>query len=113
MFSFISTIDNLSNQLNNAPLYKYRLLKIDEVEYWLQYQRIYPNEEITYTLNGIIAGMSATQIIKPNDDGTYSVYRYNGSLTITRHIKNNIIDDVIENIVELETNIKNHFNQMR
>jgi hypothetical protein len=54
-------------------------------------------------------GVSAIQLIKKEINGSFSVYRYNGSLIIDRHLVGNVIDDAIENIIELETNIRDFF----
>ena len=43
------------------------------------------------------------------NDNLYSVYKYNGSLIIDRHLANNIIDDVIENTKELKSEICEFF----
>lgn len=49
------------------------------------------------------------QVIKKENDNSFFVYRYNGTLVIERHLENNIIDDTIENIQDLETNIEDFF----
>ena len=111
MFTFISSIYDISTQLNNAPLYYKRLLIVDDVEYWLQYQHMSHRKNIRYKLDGVIMGVSAIQLIKEEIDGSFSVYRYNGSLIIDRRLIGNMIDDAIENIIEFETNIKVFFNE--
>ena len=113
MFTFISNIYDISAQLNNAPLYYKRFLIVDDVEYWLQYQHMSYRENVRYTLEGVIMGVSAIQLIKKEVNGSFSVYRYNGSLIINRHLVGNVIDDAIENIIEFETNIRTFFNKKR
>lgn len=109
MFTFISNIYDISVQLNNAPLYYKRFLTVDDVEYWLQYQHMSYRENVRYTLEGVIMGVSAIQLIKKEVNGSFSVYRYNGSLIINRHLFGNLINDAIENIIEFETNIRDFF----
>lgn len=109
MFTFISNIYDISAQLNNTPLYYKRFLIVDDVEYWLQYQHMSYRKNVRYTLEGVIMGVSAIQLIKKEVNGSFSVYRYNGSLIINRHLVGNVIDDAIENIIELETNIRDFF----
>jgi hypothetical protein len=109
MFTFISNIYDISAQLNNAPLYYRRFLIVDGVEYWLQYQHMSYRKNVRYILEGVIMGVSAVHLIKKDVNGSFSVYRYNGSLIIDRHLVGNIIDDTIENIIELETNIRDFF----
>ena len=111
MFTFISSISDISKQLNNAPLYYNRFLIVDDVEYWLQYQHKSYRKIIQYELKGVIMGVSAIQLIKKENDGSFSVYRYNGSLIINRNLINNIIDDAIVNIIELEHEIRIFFNE--
>ena len=66
-------------------------------------------ENVRYTLEGVIMGVSAIQLIKKEVNGSFSVYRYNGSLIINRLLDGNVIDDAIENIIEFETNIRDSF----
>ena len=66
-------------------------------------------KNVRYTLEGVIMGVSAIQLIKKEVNGSFSVYRYNGSLIINRLLDGNVIDDAIENIIELETNIRDFF----
>ena len=109
MFTFISNIYDMSAQLNHAPLYYKRFLIVDDVEYWLQYQHMSYRKNVRNTLEGVIMGVSAIQLIKKEVNGSFSVYRYNGSLIINRLLDGNVIDDAIENIIELETNIRDFF----
>ena len=108
MFTFISNIYDISVQLNNAPLYYKRFLIVDDVEYWLQYQHMSYRENVRYILEGGLWGFCYT-INKKEVNGSFSVFRYNGSQIIDRHLVGNVIDDDIENIIELETNIRNFF----
>ena len=64
MFTFISNIYDISVQLNNAPLYYKRFLIVNDVEYWLQYQHMSYRENVRYTLEGGIMGVSAIQLLK-------------------------------------------------
>lgn len=64
---------------------------------------------IRYEIGGDVMGCAAVQVIKKENDNSFFVYRYNGTLVIERHLENNIIDDTIENIQDLETNIEDFF----
>ena len=52
-------------------------------------------------------GCAAVQLIKKEDDDSFSVYKYNGALAIDRHLENNVIDDTIENIQDMKQIFKN------
>ena len=109
MFTFIKTIPDIQRQINNNSIYYSRFLKIKDKEFWLQYNHMSFKETVCYKISGDIMGCAAIQLIKKEDDGSFSVYRYNGKLIIDRCIENNVIDDTIENIVNLEEEIKEYF----
>lgn len=109
MFELITTIDNIDNQINNTPIYYSRKLIINNDEYWVQYCHMSHRKTIRYEVGGIVYGCSAVQIIKKENEESYSVYKYKGTLTIDRQLVNNIIDDVIENIDTLEKEICDFF----
>ena len=112
MFTFIQKINDINRQINNAPMYYYRVLNIDGNEYWLQYNHMSFKQPTRYEISGIIMGCAAVQLIRKEEDNLFSVFKYNGKLIINRHLVNNIIDDTIENLQELETDIHEFFGEI-
>ena len=111
MFTLICSIADINCQINNSSIYYSRVLNINGKEYWLQYCHMSLKETIHYEISGDVMGYAAIQLIAKEDNGSYSVYRYSGSLIIDRHFENNIIDDTIENIQELEKDIQEFFGE--
>lgn len=109
MFTFIKSIRDINCQINHAPLYYSRVLNINGKEYWLQYLHMSLRETTHYEVSGEKMGIAAVQLIKNEDNGLYSVYKYNGTLFINRHLEKNVIEDTIENLQELETEIAKFF----
>lgn len=106
MFTFIKSINDINQQINNSPIYYSRILNVNGKEYWLQYCHMSFKESIRYKIGGDVMGCAAVQVIKKEDSDSFSVYKYNGTLVIDRHLENNVIDDTIENIQDLETEIQ-------
>lgn len=111
MFTIIKTINDINLQINNSPIYYSRVLNVNNDEYWLQYYHMSFKRTIHYEVGGDIMGCAAVQLIKKEDDNSFSVYRYNGTLVIDRHLENNVIFDTIENIQDLETEIQEFFSE--
>ena len=111
MFTFIKNINDINQQINNASIYYSRVLNVNGKEYWLQYCHMSLNKTIHYEISGDFGGCAAVLLIKHEDSDTFSVYKYNGILSIYRHLEKNIIDDTIENIQELEANIREFFTE--
>lgn len=109
MFTFIKTIDDIKKQISNSPIFYNRFFKIADKEFWLQYNHMSFRKTCHYEIGGIVMGCAAVQLIKKENDNLYSVYKYNGSLIIDRHLENNVIDDTIKNIISLEEQIKEYF----
>lgn len=111
MFTFIKTINDINQQINNSPIYYSRVLNVNNDEYWLQYLHMSFRRTIRYEIGGDDMGCAAVQLIKKEDDGSFSLYKYNGTIVIDRHLENNIIDDTIENIQNFETEIQEFFSE--
>ena len=112
MFTFIKTINDINQQINNSPIYYSRVLNVNNNEYWLQYCHMSFRRTIRYEIGGDVMGCAAIQLIKKEGDNLFSVYKYNGTLVIDRHLENNIIDDTIVNILEIETEIQDCLGEM-
>ena len=111
MFTFIKTINDINQQINNSTIYYSRVLNVNGNEYWLQYCHMSLRRTVHYEIGGEIMGCAAVQLIKKEDDDSFSVYRYNSTLVIDRRRENNVIDDTIENIQDLETEIQEFFTE--
>lgn len=111
MFTFIKTINDINQQINNSPIYYSRVLNVNNDEYWLQYCHMSFRRTIRYEIGGDVMGCAAVQLIKKEDDGSFSVYKFNGTIVIDRHLENNIIFDTIENIQNFETEIQKFFSE--
>ena len=111
MFTEIGTINDINKQLNNATIYKRRILKVEDNECWLQYCHMSIKEARQYKIGGEMYGYAAVQLIKKVNNNLYSVYKYNGTLIIDRHLEKNILFDDIENIIEFELAVKNYFHK--
>lgn len=110
MFAFIKQISDINRQINGVTIYKSIVVNINNQDYWIQYYNLPRQDSVCYNLTGCVHGCAAVQVIKKDNDNSYSVYKYNGIITIDRTLINNIIiNDTIVNFKRFETEIMNFF----
>lgn len=110
-FDLIKTVTDIRSELQASTAYSHDSITEQcglEKEVWIKYYYGGTLEERTFEINGAVGlgGTASIMFYVENDDGTYNVYRYNGMLSVQRTIIENIKHDVITNLEDVITDLK-------
>jgi hypothetical protein len=110
-FELIKTISNIRFELQASTSFSYDCItkrcNIGK-EVWIKYYYGGTLEEQTFEINGAVGlgGTASIILYIENDNEIYNVYRYNGMLTVQRTIVDNIKHDVLTNLEDVITDLK-------
>ena len=110
-FDLIKTVEDIRSELQASTAYSNECItKQCDIgkEVWIKYYYGGTLEERTFEINGAVGlgGTASIMLYIENDNETYNVYRYNGMLTVQRTIVDNIKHDVLTNLEDVITDLR-------
>ena len=106
MFNFIGIVDDLGG-ITSSTAFAYECLNercsINN-DVWIKYYRNATVKESVFTVGNNdtpLGGVPTIMFYVSNDDGTYSVYQYDGKLEIDRRIVKKLRHDILLNIDDI------------
>lgn len=111
MFELIKQVDNL-DILNSSTAFSYESISKKcniGKDVWIKYYNSETDNEGQFTVSDSatpIGGVPTVMLYVENEDCTYNVYRYKGELVIDRRIIRNIRQDILSNIDDIISDLK-------